>query len=147
MSITKVSTISSLYKIPLMKCRISKKDKNLIVADDMQFYVLSERYDLRKASYKKLEKEGWRVPLEITLKFSEDLHRGFKGIHNKKLIKILQDTQVSLGENFNELVYSIIHNKTAFYTNVIKELGYKFIWQPIDGQEIIKNGFRIYRCQ
>lgn len=145
MAITKVSTISEIYNIPLLHCRLSKENKNIVIAGNMEFYVFSERYDLRKASYKKLEKEGWRVPLEITLRFSEDLHRGFKGMHNKKLINILQKVQAILQEDFNELVFSVIHSKTAFYETVVKELGYKFIFQPVDGQETCKNGFRIYR--
>ena len=147
MAVTKGYIIANILNLPVSSCVRDTADKNVVICKTTgeRYLVLSETYDLRRFTYKKLKEEVWRVPLDFILKYTENRHIGYAGIHNRKLIAVLRAIQGELRENFNELVLSIVANKTVFYDAVIKEYGYVFVWQPIDGKEIIKGGFRIYR--
>jgi hypothetical protein len=145
MAMTKTYAIAKLFDYPPMLCKLKENDKNIVVYEDKEYYVFSEKYDLKKACREWIEKNGWRYPLDLILKHSVDEHHGFKGIKNERLINKLKLLQENLKEDFNELVFAIIQNKTTFIEDAINIYGYKFIWQPIDDKEIVFNGFRIYR--
>lgn len=147
MAITKPFAIAKTFDYPPMLCRLKEDNRNIVVYEDKEYYVFSEKYELRKACWQWFEKNGWRYPLDFILKYSIDPHRGFHGIKNERLIKKLKLLQDNLQEDFNELVFAIIQNKTKFFEDAIKTYGYKFIWQPIDDKETIAYGFRIYRIK
>lgn len=147
MATTKIQAVAKYFKLPMWNCRLSKENPNIVICDDMEFWVLSEFRGIRRASYLWVESNAWRYPLDFILRHTVDIHRGFNGIYDEKLIAGLQSLQDSLGANFNELIFSMITNKTAFYEDAVREYGHKFMWQPIDGQEVIVNGFRIYRIK
>lgn len=147
MALTKLQAVSMYFNYPRMLCKLKETNKNIVIYQDKEYYVFSERSDLRKESKRWIEKNGWKYPLDLILKHSVDIKRGFKGIKNERLINKLKLLQENLKEDFNELVFAIIQNKTAFIEDAIKIYGYKFIWQPIDDQEIIYNGFRMYRIK
>lgn len=151
MSLTKVFTLSEYLKIPQWNCKRSLIDLNIIDCnykdEEFQYYMFSEKYDLYKATYRKLEKDAWRFPLDFILKYTTDSHHGFNGIKNEKIISNLMSLQANLREDFNELIFAIIQNKTKFIESIVEEFGYIYIWKPIDGIEIKENGFRGYRIK
>lgn len=147
MAVTKIQTLAQVLGEPICNCRINQDNPLIAECSDKAFYIFSERYELYKACRHWVENNAWRLPLEFVLKHTVDIHHGFNGIHNRMLINQLENLRLSLKEDFNELVFAIIQNKTQFIKNTINEFGYKYIWQPIDDIELEINGFKIFRIK
>jgi hypothetical protein len=153
LAITKVNTVANMLDVPLWSCHLKKDSKNIVVVDNGQEYLaFSEKrsgngFNLNLAVRKWYRKNAWRFPISLLLKYSENSHHGFDGIKNENLINELERIKEKLGEDFNELALTIVQNKTQFIKDIIRDYGYKYMFQPIDDKEVIANGFRIYRIK